>query len=148
MGNTDIAKFRKNTCSFESISVYFQLWFCRVIGTGHRQRLQPLAFWRVNLLRQSEEISTRASRSTSRADWLDSSCFLSAARSSSSHYSSTGLRSGDCVGHSMTHTIPADCFFPKYISHSLELCFCVIAEGGNWLQSNAIHRVPWHCKTE
>ncbi len=43
-------------------------------------------------------------------------------RSSSSHSSSIGLRSGDWGGHSMTDMMPADCFLSKKDLHSLEVC--------------------------
>ena len=47
-----------------------------------------------------------------------------------------------CAGHSIIERIPPDCFFPKKLLHSLEMCLghCPVV-GGNWLQLSAVHRV-------
>ena len=78
--------------------------------------------------------------------WMDGH-FLRTIRSSCSHNSSIGLRSGDCAGHSIIDRIPVDCFFPKQFVHSFIVWSCALGHcpvvGGKWLQLSAVHRV-WH----
>ena len=88
----------------------------RVTGTRVRERgsdMQQGDQGRESNPGPLQSLSTWDARSTNWPKQRPDGHFWWTIWSSCSQNSSIGLRSGDCAGHSITDTVPADCFFPE-----------------------------------